>query len=92
MSKEELVRLASRAIALYLIFWSFGNLGNIPALVYATSHFAHQPPSTGQSYLYAFYQVQLFSQVAVSIGLFLASVWVYRCGPKIAAFLSPSEN
>lgn len=92
MSKEELVRLASHAIALYLIFWSVGNLGNIPALIYAVSHFAHQPVSAGQNYLYSFYLVQLCSQVVVSIGLFLASVWVYRCGPKIAAFLSPSKN
>ena len=92
MSKEELVRLASRAIALYLIFWSLGNLGNVPALIYATSHFAQQPPSAGQSYLYDYYLVQLSSQVVVSIGLFLASVWVYRCGPKVAAFLSPSAT
>jgi hypothetical protein len=87
-SKKELVLIASRAIALYLVFWSLGNLGNIPALLFAISHHARQPVSAGQDFLYNYYLVQLSSHAVVSIGLFLAAVWTYRCGPKIEAFLS----
>jgi hypothetical protein len=90
--KKDLVLIASRAISLYLVFWSLGNLGNIPSLVFAISHYASQPISPAQDYVYKFHLIQLISQMVVSTGLFLAAVWTYRCGPKIEAFLSPSEN
>ena len=92
MSKKELVLIASRAIALYLIFWSLGNLANIPALVFAISHYTGQPSSAGQNYLYKYQLIQLLSHIVLTIGLFVAAVWIYRCGPQIEAFLSPSEN
>ena len=92
MPKKELVLIASRAISLYLVFWSLGNLGNIPALVFAISHYAGQPASAGQDYLYKLQLIQLLSHIVVSTGLFLAAVWTYRCGPKLEAYLSPSEN
>ena len=40
MPKKELVLIASRAISLYLVFWSLGNLANVPSLVFAISHYA----------------------------------------------------
>ncbi len=92
MPKKELVLIASRAISLYLVFWSLGNLGNIPSLLFAISHYSSQPSSPGQDYVYKFHLIQFISQIVVSTGLFLAAVWTYRCGPKIEAFLSPSEN
>lgn len=92
MPKKELVLLASRAISLYLIFWSLGNLGNVPSLVFATSDYAGLPASAGQDYLYKLQLIQLLSHIVMSTALFLAAVWTYRCGPKLEAYLSPSEN
>ena len=92
MSRKELVQIASRAIALYLVFWSLGNLGSIPALVFNFWHYAAQPKTSAQDYLYQYYLLQLSSHIVVSIGLFVAAVWTYRCGPTIERFLSPSEN
>ena len=86
MSKKELVQIASRAIALYLVFWSFGNLGNVPALVFAISHYAAQPASPAQDYLNRYYLIQISSQLVVSVALFIAAVWTYRCGPKLSVF------
>ena len=86
MSKKQVVLVASRAIALYLILWSLGNLGSVPALVFSVTH------EPAQSFVYRYHLVLLSSQVVLSIGLFLAAVWTYRCGPKIEAFLSPSED
>ena len=92
MPKKELVLIASRAISLYLVFWSLGNLANLPSLVFGISHYAGQPASAGQDYLYKLQLIQLLSHIVVSTGLFLAAVWTYRCGPKLEAYLSPSEN
>src|SRR5260221_7467338 len=91
-SKRELVQIASRAIALYLVFWSLGNLGNVPAILFAISHYAAQPASPAQDYLNRYYLIQMSSQLVVSGGLFIAAVWTYRCGQIIERFLSPSEN
>jgi hypothetical protein len=90
--KKELVLIASRAISLYLVFWSLGNLANVPSLVFAISHYAAQPASAGQDYAYKLQLIQLVSHIVVSSGLFLAAVWTYRCGPQLEAYLSPSEN
>jgi hypothetical protein len=92
MAKKELIQIASRAISLYLIFWSFGNLANVLSLVFAISHYAGLPASVGQDYLYKLQLIQLLSHIVVSAALFLAAVWTYRCGPKLEAYLSPSEN
>ena len=92
MSKKEVVQIASRAIALYLVFWSLGQLTSVPALAFAISHYGGQGVSAGNAYSRNYYVIQLSSHFVMSIGLFLAAVWVYRCGPQIEAFLSPSEN
>jgi hypothetical protein len=92
VSKKELVQIASRAISLYLIFWSLGNLANVPSLAFAISYYAGLPRSAGQDYFYKVQLIQLVSHIVVSTGLFLAAVWTYRCGPKLEAYLSPSEN
>ncbi len=90
--KKEIVLIASRAISLYLVFWSLGNLANVPYLAFATSHYAGLPASAGQDYLYKVELIQLLAHIVLSIGLFLAAVWTYGCGPKLQAYLSPSEN
>ena len=91
MSKKEVVLIASRAVALYLVFWSLGNLGNIPGLVFAMSHYAVLPPSPGRDYMYQYHVIEFSSRIVLTVGLFLAAVWIYRCGPKIERFLSPDN-
>ena len=90
MPKKQIVLIASRAISLYLVFWSLGNLANVPSLLFAISNYAGSV-SSGQNFLYKLHLIQLLDQLGLSVGLFLAAVWTYRCGPKIEAFLSPSE-
>jgi hypothetical protein len=92
VSKKEVVQIASRAIALYLVFWSFWQLASAPALAFAISHYGGQGVSAGKDYLRNYHVIQLSSHIVVSIGLFLAAVWVYRCGPQVEAFLSPPEK
>jgi hypothetical protein len=92
VSKKEVVQIASRAIALYLVFWSLGQLTNVPALAFAISHYGGQGVSAANSYSRNYYVIQLYSHIVMSIGLLLAAVWVYRCGPQIEAFLAPAEK
>jgi hypothetical protein len=48
--------------------------------------------SPGQEYFLRSDLILLLSHVILSAGLFIASVWVYKCGPSIEAFLAPTEE
>jgi len=91
MIQKDAVLIASRALALYLVFWGVGNLAGVPSLMFSAAHYAAQPGS-GANYLYKSDIISLTSHVVFSGSLFLASTWCYRCVPRIQAFLSPSER
>jgi hypothetical protein len=89
--KRESVQVASRAIALYLILVSVGNMAAVPPVAFAVWHYATLPASSGQDYGLKFYLIDLVSRVCLSIGLFICALWISRLGPKIERFLSPSQ-
>lgn len=93
MSKKALLQLASRAIALNLVFVSLGWLASVPMLAFATArHTTMRSSSSYENYLYSYDLISLITHLALSGLLFVGAVWVYRCGPTVQAFLSPSEE
>jgi hypothetical protein len=92
VTKKEMVVLASRATSLYLIFWALSALSYIPGEAFSLSHYAAQAPSAGRDYLYKYELMLICHNGVMSIGFFIAAIWIYRCGPTIEAFLSPSDN
>lgn len=92
MTKRDLVLVASRAMALYFVFWALDNLSWVPLYSLSVSHYGSLPTTGGQNYLYIHYLILLIRHLSFAIALFIASVWVYRCGPTISRFLlSPEE-
>jgi hypothetical protein len=93
MTKKGFVQIASRALALNLVIWSVVELVYIPGHVFSIAHYVNiQGRSPSQEYFLWSDIIVLLSRVVLCAALFLASVWVYRCGPSIEAFLSPSEE
>ncbi|HKT47834.1 MAG TPA: hypothetical protein VJP87_09960 [Candidatus Acidoferrales bacterium] len=92
MNRKELVTLASRATALYLIFWALDNLSYLPVEVFSLSHYSSQAALTGQPYLRTYYSIMVARHLILTAFFFVASIWIYRCGPVIESFLWPSDT
>jgi len=91
LTKRDLVLVASRAMALYLIFWALDHLSYVPVDAFSLSHY-RSLQGGGQSYLYVYTLIVLIRHISYAGLLFVASVWVYRCGPTISRFLSSLEE
>jgi hypothetical protein len=93
MTKKGFVQIASRALALNMVMWSVAELALVPARVFSVAHYLNfQGRSPSQEYFLRDEIIWLLSHVVLSAAIFIASVWVYRCGPSVEAFLSPSEE
>lgn len=93
MSRKALVQLASKALALNLVIWAVAGLVYVPAIFVSVLHYRNMGvPAPQVKYFYTYYLIQLSSHLVLSGGLFIASVWVYRCGASIEGFLSPSAE
>jgi len=94
VTKRDLILVASRAMALYLIFWALDHLSYVPVDAFAVSHYrALQTGSQNfQSYMYMEHLILLIRHIIYAVFLFVASVWIYRCGPTISRFLSSPEG
>lgn len=91
MTKRDLILVASRAMALYLIFWALDHLSYVPVDAFAVSHYSSL--QTGlQNYLYMQSLIALIRHIIYAVFLLVASVWIYRCGPTISRFLSSPEE
>jgi hypothetical protein len=88
VTKKEVVVIASRATALYLIFWALDNLSYVPIDAFSLSHYSALP----QEYIYQYHLVLLSHHMVASVLFFVGAVWVYRCGPSVEKFLLPSES
>jgi hypothetical protein len=93
MTKRVLVQLASRALALNLLLWSIYSFMYIPVYSFSLSHYARlTATSASQEYLYRYYFILVVSHVFMTTAIFLAAIWIYKCGPTIESFLSPAEE
>jgi hypothetical protein len=91
VTKRDLILVASRAMALYLIFWALDHLSYVPVDAFAVSHYGSL--QTGrQNYLYMESLILLIRHIIYAVFLFVASVWIYRSGPTISRFLSSPEE
>jgi hypothetical protein len=87
VSKKDLVVLASRVIALYFIFWALDNLAYVPVDAFELRHYSPAP----EAYLYKLHLLLLCHRLVLAAFFFISAVWVYKCGPSVESFLSPSD-
>ena len=94
VTSEQAIRIASRTIAAYLIFWAISDVTYFPREVLSLVHELQGPHALGYSALNAFkasyyprlYIMYLAENILRIAIWFMAAGWFYRCGPRIQRF------
>jgi len=93
MDKKALIRLACRALALNSLLWAIESLTYVPMTSLSLSHYAQLAVKTAsEGYFFRYYLTLLITRLVTSVTLFVAAIWLYRCGPTVERFLAPSEE
>ena len=89
MSRNEIVRLVSRALAVIQFVSALEEISYLPRYLFAVHHYGG---GVGSSYLEYSYQLDaafLFARIAI----FLTVAWMFwYCGPRIARLLLPLDD
>ena len=94
VSKKEVVMIASRALAVYFLFWFLSDLTYLPSSLFSLWHHRNMPGSTEwTTYLRDSDVISLSFRLLRMVGLFFAVQWFYRSGPAVQEyFLSSSDE
>ncbi|HXE07125.1 MAG TPA: hypothetical protein VN612_04460 [Acidobacteriaceae bacterium] len=87
----QLIRIISRAIAVFFLYWAFVSLVAIPRDLLALAHYGlpGQAAVASQTYWTMTYTTDLLGGLIRIVVLCIAAGWFYRCGPRIQRFFSP---
>jgi hypothetical protein len=88
VTKKDLVVVASRAFAMYLIIWALSDLSMVSIDLFSVKHYSALP----NEYLDKYYYMLLYRRLAMIVVLFPGAVWFYRCGPVLERCFSPDES
>jgi hypothetical protein len=90
MTRNQAVKIVSRALALYLFVWALDNLSYLPGQLLSFSHRASlQSVFASDSYLRNYEFLTFGMTVVRVVALLAAAAWLYRCGPKVERYFSP---
>lgn len=93
MSREEGIQIASRALALITAVSAVSTLTYLPdALVPLVHHLLTRGALVGQDYWTGYYVAITFSHVVRFLGLSLAALWFWKCGPGVRSALFPAHD
>jgi hypothetical protein len=96
MSRKELALLASRALALFLVSWAFAEVTYLPERLFALSHHLNQSSVLmallGQDYCSSYDLIVTVFVLLRVLGLLLAAVLFWRCGPRVEALFSRQQQ
>jgi hypothetical protein len=88
VTKKDLVVVASRAFAMYLIIWALSDLSNVSIDVFVVRHYSALPGE----YIYKYHRMELYHRLGMIVALSLAATWFYKCGLVLERFFSPDES
>ena len=85
MSKNEVLLMVSRAVAIYLFCWSFDALSYLPERLLYVEH-----STTAE--LHRIYMLESELTVLRGVVLLGAAMLLFECGPRVQAFLLPEKK
>jgi hypothetical protein len=92
-TREQIVRIASRLFAAYLLFWVATDLIQLPREIMTVIHYQKETFAMGgsikSSYALRVEMLYLLDNTLQIALWLLGAGWFYRCGPKIHAFFNP---
>ena len=99
MTYEQGIRIASRTVAAYLLFWAVSDATYLPRETLSVVHAIHVYGAgfSALSAFSAFYSIRLYvlylAENILRIALWLvAAGWFYRCDPRILKFFGPEAD
>jgi hypothetical protein len=93
MTKTEFLRIASRAIALYLFVCALLDCTYLPQFLYSLLHHLSQGSAfANQNYWSGYYMLETASLVLRIAVLSLGVLYFWNAGPAILRLLSPPEK
>jgi hypothetical protein len=91
VSTKEAVTIASRALAVYLLFWFLSDLTYLPSNLFSLWHHRNMLGATEwTTYLRNSEVISLSFRLARMVALFFAVQWFYRSGPAIQQYFLAS--
>jgi hypothetical protein len=94
MSKQDVVVVASRTLAVLLLVWALTDLSYLAGSVYGFLHYSNvelNSPTATQYYRHSSL-ISLSFLIVRIIGFFLLSRWLFKGGPEVAELLLPSAS
>jgi hypothetical protein len=91
MSREDLIILASRTLALLMMVWALSEVCSLPGAVYAFNHYADVQLSSASATQYYRHShlISLSFMIARILGFSLLSRWLFKGGPEVFELLLP---
>jgi hypothetical protein len=92
MTDARIVRVASRAFALYLISWALLDLTYLPQYLIAFVHHLGDTEMRGQNYWKNYYLIELASLAIRVAGALLTSLYCWNGGQRIMGLFLPANE
>ena len=93
VTQLQLIHIASRLFAAYLLFWAADDLIILPRYIVGFAHYINIGPdlrySPGNIYLLRSYGFDAASYILRIFLWLMTAGWFYRCGPRIQRFFAP---
>jgi hypothetical protein len=93
VSTKEAVSIASRALAVYLLFWFLSDLTYLPSNLFSLWHHRNMLGATEWTiYLRNSEVISLSFRLLRMVALFFAVQWFYRAGPAVQGYFLDSTD
>jgi hypothetical protein len=93
MTSAQAVRLASRLVVLYLLFWVIADLVNLPRELLAVYVALRFPGLSATGTFYVRGQIIVLASIILEIALWSAlALWFYGAGPRIQRFFGLADT
>jgi hypothetical protein len=90
MTRQDGVLLLSRTLTVYLILWVLTDLTYLPQLVFSLVRYSQLATGAAAAYHREFDLISLGFHLTKILGLSIAAVWFYNCGPGVSELLLPT--
>jgi hypothetical protein len=91
VTRAELVQVASRLFALFLLAWAIADITYIPHYLHSLAHYINRPILDADDYWKRYYLLESAALVLRMACLFLAAMIFWKGGLRVAKLFLPTD-
>jgi hypothetical protein len=88
LTRDQLIIIASRLFAAYLLFWVVSDLISLPSEILTLNHELLGLSTFTATYYARSYVLNFAANILRMVLWLMGAGWFYRCGPRIQAFFA----